>query len=442
MTKNGGKKWSNVVANIPDLPANTWVSHIEASVHDKATAYAVFDGHTANDVTPYVYKTNDYGKTWQSIAGKNIEGFARNIQEDYENPDLLFLGTEFGLYVTLNGGQDWLRFTNNMPATAVHYIDLQAKTNDLVLGTHGRGVIIIDDISPLRELSAEVLKKKFHFFANDPTVIQEQNGFGGGSTETQFVGANPSPAAQISYFMNKRHIFGKMKLEVFDSDGNKVADLPAGKAKGVNIINWNYRLKPPKIAKGKTFTFGGFTAPRVAPGEYKVVMTKGKKTFETSVELISDPKSPLSKRARKKLHKTVMKLYNMTQELAYLVYQVDQHLELATSSESADNKALTDALTQLKESLVITTGDNYVGSAEPQLREKLANLYSKITAGYEVPSKSELANLSLLTSDFDKAKASFDQIITEQSSVIKQLKAGAKEASSFEVKSYDDFIAD
>ena len=441
ITRNGGKKWQNVVANIPNLPANTWVSHIEASVHHKATAYAVFDGHTANDGNTYVYKTTDFGQTWQSIATDNIKGFARNIQEDFENPNLLFLGTEFGLYISLNGGEHWLRFTNNMPATAVHYIDLQAKTNDLVLGTHGRGVIIIDDISPLRELSADVLDKKFHFFDSEPTIIKEENGFGGGSTETQFIGANPSTSTQIKYFMKKRHIFGKMKLEVFDKKGNKVADLPAGKAKGINIVGWDYYLKPPKIAKGKTFTFGGFTAPRISPGEYKVVMTKGKETFETKVKLVSDPKSPLSKRERKKLHKTTMALYDMTQELAYLVYQIDEHIALAQAADSADAKTLTTELNALKETLVITTGDNYVGSAEPQLREKLADLYSKISAGYEAPSKSELANLSLLTADFTEAKAKYQAIVEQQAATINGLTA-AQEAKSFEVKSYQDFISD
>lgn len=441
VTRNGGKSWTNVVANVPNLPANTWVSHIEASVHNKGTAYAVFDGHTANDGTTYVYKTSDFGKTWQSLATDNIESFARNIQEDFVNPDLLFLGTEFGLYVTINGGQDWLHFTNNMPATAVHYIALQEKTNDLVMGTHGRGVIIIDDISPLRELSADVLDKKFHFFDGQPNTIDETNGFGGGSTETQFVGANPSTSAQIKYFMKKRHIFGKMKLEVFDMDGNKVAELPAGKAKGINIVNWDYYLKPPKIAKGKTFSFGGFTSPQVQPGEYKVVMTKGKETFETTVELVTDKKSPLSKRQRKKLHNTTMKLYDMTQELAYLVYQIDEYIALAENGESEQAKAFLSSLNKLKERLVITTGDNYVGSAEPQLRENLATLYSKVASGFDVPSKSELANLSLLSSEFSEAQEEYAQLLSSEATTISQLKSKQSQ-KPFELKNFDDFIAD
>jgi photosystem II stability/assembly factor-like uncharacterized protein len=162
VSTNGGASWENVTPNLTGIPENTWVYHIEASSHGKGIAYAVFDGHTSGDMKPYALQTSDYGKTWKSIISDdiNLKAFVRNIQEDYVNEDLLFLGTEFGLYVTIDGGKNWSHFTNNMPQVAVHFVDLQKKTNDLVMGTHGRGVVIIDDISPLRELNQEVLAKK------------------------------------------------------------------------------------------------------------------------------------------------------------------------------------------------------------------------------------------------------------------------------------------
>ena len=164
VTKDGGKNWQNVVSNIQGLPSNTWTYHIEASVHGKGIAYAVFDGHNSGDMQPYVYKTSDFGTTWTNIITDNVIGTSRNIQEDYKNENLLFLGTEFGLYITADGGKNWEKFTKNVPPVAVHFIDLQKQTNDLVLGTHGRGIIIIEDISPLREITTEVLKSKLHFF--------------------------------------------------------------------------------------------------------------------------------------------------------------------------------------------------------------------------------------------------------------------------------------
>lgn len=407
VTKDGGKSWENTVNNINGLPKNTWCYHIEASVFNKGTAYAVFDGHTMNDMKPYAYKTTDFGKTWTNIITEDIKGFARNIQEDYENPNLLFLGTEFGLYITLDGGKSWKKFTNNMPSVAVHYIELQKATNDLVMGTHGRGVIIIDDISPLRQMNDEVLNKTLHFFTSEPTVINEESNFSGGfGAETQFVGQNKTTNAQIKYYLKSRHTFGKMTMQIQDMAGNKIVELGPGKSKGVNIVNWAYTRKQPKVAKGKTFSFGGFTSPKVPAGTYKALITKGNETFEHLFDVVYDPKSTLTPADRDLKNNTITKLYNMTQELAYMVYELDAILDKATLDK---NTKLVAKLNALKETLVVTTGDNYVGAAEPQLREKITDLYSKLVDSYDKPSASELENLGMISHRFEEAKVNLDK---------------------------------
>ncbi len=427
VTKNGGKTWENTSMNIPGLPKNTWVYHIEASVFDKGTAYAVFDGHTMNDMNPYTYKTTDFGKTWKNIISNDVVGFVRNIQEDYENPDLLFLGTEFGLYITMDGGKNWNKFTNNMPSVAVHFIALQKKTNDLVMGTHGRGIIIIDDISPLREINQNVLKKKLHFFSSKPTVIYEEGSFSGSfGAETQFVGANPSRSAQIKYHLKKRHTFGKMSLEIQDKNGKVIGELGPGKSKGINIVNWNYRMKQPKVAKGKTFSFGGFTSPLVEAGTYNVVLKKGRETFTQKIALIYDPKSSLTEKGRVFKHNTTMKMYDMMQELAYLVYELDAAMAEATKK---NKKKIVSRLSKLKESLVITTGDNYVGSAEPQLREIMSDLYSKIATGYDRPSNAELESLQIINERFQVAKKAYAKI-----------KKRMKFMGKLTLKTFDEFV--
>ena len=408
VTQDGGKTWTNTVGNIPGLPKNTWCYHIEPSVFDKGTAYAVFDGHTMNDKTPYAYKTTDFGKTWTSVISDDVVGFARNIQEDYVNPDLLFLGTEFGLYITMDGGKNWKKFTNNMPSVAVHFIELHKKTNDLVMGTHGRGVIIIDDISPLRSINNEVLTKTLHFFDTPDTEISETSSFSGNfGAETQFVGSNKTKDVQIKYYLNKRHTFGKMTMVIEDMEGNQIAELGPGKSKGINIVNWNYTRKTPKVAKGKTFSFGGFTAPQVPAGTYKAVITKGKETFEQTFNLVYDKNSPLTEKDRELKETTTMRLYDMTQELAYLVYELDAILDHASSNS---DKKTADKLNALKETLVITSGDNYVGSAEPQLRERMADLYSKVATSYDKPSGAELNNLEVIAERFNTAKMDFAKI--------------------------------
>lgn len=445
VTQDGGKTWTNTTPNISGLPANTWVYHIEASVHGKGTAYAVFDGHTSNDKTPYAYKTTDFGKTWTSIISEDVYGFVRSIQEDYESENLLFLGTEFGLYATIDGGKNWSRFNKGIPPVAVHFLDLQKQTNDLVLGTHGRGVIIVDDISPMRQLSQEVLAKNFHFLETKPTIIQESGGFGGTATEREFVGRNRSSAAKIMYYMKKRHIFGKMSLEIQDMDGNTLTEISPSKSKGINIVTWSYNIRPPRMAKGKTFSFGGFTPARVPAGTYKVVLTKGKETFETTIELINDPKSDRTDADRMTLHKQTMDIYNTCEDLAYMVYELDEIVakaeEVSKNGGSKTAKPVISELTALKETLVITTGDNYVGSAEPQLREKLATLYSKIAQGFDPANASELENLALLTERFDKAKADFAKIKSKRVAKMEKFMAG-KSMEPVKLKTREEYLKD
>ncbi|MDN4164497.1 hypothetical protein QWY31_03235 [Cytophagales bacterium LB-30] len=445
LTQNGGKTWTNVVANIPELPKNTWCYHIEASNFDKGIAYAVFDGHTRNDMKPYAYKTTDFGKTWTSIITPDVHGFARNIQEDYVNQDLLFLGTELGLFVTIDGGKNWSKFTNNMPAASVHYLALHPKTNDLVVATHGRGIIIIDDISPLRQINQEVLQKEVHFFKSPTFVMSEQSSFGGTSTETQYVGPNPNPNAKIVYYLKKRHTFGAMSMEVVDSEGNKVSVLDPGKQKGINIVTWSYITRMPKTAKGKTFAFGGFAAPRVPAGSYKVVMKKGKETFEHPIEVSYDPQSLIPVESRKLQQEMVQKLFDMTESLAYTVHEVDALIDYANAALAKDPKsaktinAFLKEINTLKEGLVITTGDNYVGSAEPQLREKISNLYSVVVSNYDKPSNTQYENYEELETRYNKALADLGKIKTKHWKNIEKV-AAAQQLTAFSLESKEDFL--
>lgn len=440
ITKDGGKTWANVVANIPNLPKNTWCYHIEASVFNEATAYAVFEGHTTGDYNPYVYKTTDYGKTWKSITTPDIKSFVRNIQEDYENENLLFLGTEKGLYITIDGGANWSHFTNNMPNVAIHYIDLHPKTNDLVMATHGRGVIILDDISVLRQINSDVLSKDVHFFNTKPAIIEEKSSFGSTASELEFVGDNPSSSAKIIYYLKKRHSLGKMELEVQDLNGKKITSLSPGKQKGINVVTWDFNTKPPKIAAGKTFVFGGFTAPRVSEGTYKIVMTKGKDTFTKDIIVKNDPKSAVTTEDRKKQAETTQLLFEMNESLAYTVYQLDENLKLIEKLKEKDKSfdKINTAFNNLKETLVITKGDNYVGSSEPQLREKLTELYSTIAGNFTAPSNSQMQNYEALKERYDNAMKNYQDLENKYKKKI--LDKAKAENIATEIKTKEEFL--
>ncbi|MES2811669.1 MAG: hypothetical protein V4670_04290 [Bacteroidota bacterium] len=444
VTKDGGKTWNNTIANIQGLPKNTWCYHIEASVFAEGTAYAVFDGHSKGDYTPYTYKTTDFGQTWKSIITPDVNGFVRSIQEDVVNENLLFLGTEKGLYISIDGGANWSHFENNMPSVAIHYMDLHPKTNDLVMATHGRGIIILDDISPLRQINQEVLSKDVHFFDLKPAVIKEQSNFGTTATELEFVGDNPSTSAQIVYYLKKRHSLGKMDLEIQDEQGNKITTLGPGKQKGINVVTWSYYTKSPKVASGKTISYAGFTVPRVPEGTYKAVLTKGKDVYTHTFKVVNDPTSAITLEDRKKQRETTKVLYDMTQQLAYTVYEIDEVQKSITQIQEKDKSfkkegdQISKAYESLKERLVVTKGDNYVGAAEPQLREKLADLYIIVTTGFNAPSSSQMENLESISSRLTDSVKEFE---TLKKKYFETVKAKAQKAQiPFEVKSFEEFL--
>jgi photosystem II stability/assembly factor-like uncharacterized protein len=444
VTKDGGKTWENLTKNITGLPANTWCYHIEASVHGKEIAYAVFDGHTKNDYTAYVYKTVDFGKTWQSIATSEITSFARNIQEDYSNKNLLYLGAENGLYITLNGGKSWSAFTNNFPKVAVHYLELHPTKHSLVAATHGRGIIILDDVRPLRNINEGLLTKNLSFFETDRFTLPEKSNFGGTALENQFVGENPSSNAKISYLLPKRHTFGKMAGEITTLDGTLVSKIEVGKNKGINTIEWGFNANAPKVAKGKGFSVA--PPPYVKAGNYLVKITKGNETFEKQIEVIYDSSSSFTLSERAQQQQTTTEVFNMIQDLAYLVYQIDQWEAKATEYKTKHTKTekyvdgLRMELTAMRNTLVVTTGDNYVGTAEDELREKLNEIFANVSSYFGAPSSSELANITALSNELNKAKKQFGVL---QETRIKALKSLLEKDTAIkmpEILSFEEFL--
>ena len=444
ITQDSGKTWKNVTANIVGLPKNTWCYHIEASNFAKGSAYAVFEGHTKNDMNTYVYKTTDFGTTWTSIVTKDIDGFARCIQEDYINENLLFLGTEKGLYITVDGGKNWSKFENNMPAVAVMHLDLHKKTNDLVMATHGRGVIILDDISILRQVTNEIIASEVYFFKTKPFIKVENTSFGSTASELEFVGPNPSTSAQIVYYLKKRNTFGKMEMEIQDLNGNKIVGLPVSNQKGINIVSWDFNEKGPKVATGKTLDYSGFTTPLVPEGKYKAVLTKGKDKYTHEFEVLNDPKSPISADSRAEQRVATKMLFDKVQRLAYMVYEIDEMTklndEIASKDKSyAKTSIKTNAeLNKLKFTMVITTGDNYVGSAEKQLREKLGAIYASVASQYDAPSPSQKANIESILETYNKVEAAFKKL--EKTHFSKILEKAKKTTPEYKLKTFDEFI--
>jgi len=449
LSQNSGQSWTNMVENI-DAPAGTWVSFVEASSHSRERAYVTFDGHRAGDMKPYLFVTNDLGNSWTPLVTEDIEGYCLSVREDLKNPDLIFLGTEFGLYITIDGGKNWARFKNNLPKVGIRDMVIHPRDNSLVMATHGRGVIILDDITPMRKLTPEVIAKKIHFFDTEPTLLKDpgsgSNWFGGAGN---YVGSNPSESAEIIYYMSKRHTFGKMFLEIYDEEGNFIRDLPAGKSAGVNIVSLPIRSDKPKAppTNNRMALVGSMFGPALPAGEYVVKMTKGKETFESSFELIYDPKSHYPIDDRKVQYEYTIMLYDMSESLAYIYYALGEITEqaraLAEKNEKLKKKLdiLADQAEKFGGSLVSLGGDFYVDEEEEQLGELVSQLYRYVSTFPGRPSDSQIKRALYLEEKLNEVMIKFDEISTDDLLKIndKLTKAGAV-SISFQTK--DEFLDD
>jgi photosystem II stability/assembly factor-like uncharacterized protein len=204
VTRDAGKTWTSVESNVPGVPAHTWVPQIRASTSSGGTAFVVFDDHRRSNWTPYVYRTDDYGKTWKSLAAPNLWGYALAIDQDPVDHDLLFLGTEFGLYVSLDGGSHWLPWKHGIPTVSAMDLIVHPRDYDLVVATHGRSIFILDDITPLRQISAATLAEPLHVYQGMP-ARQHRVAWGPGAYEPgagEFQGENRPYGALITYSLN------------------------------------------------------------------------------------------------------------------------------------------------------------------------------------------------------------------------------------------------
>ena len=273
LTRDGGANWTNIT-DIPGLPPFTYVSGMVVSAHAPGRVYATFDGHANDDYKPYVYVSDNYGRMWRSLTNGLPEETSVNvIQEHHRNPNLLFVGHEKGVHVSIDRGESWASLNNNLPPVPVDDLVIHPRDNDLIVGTHGRSIWILDDIGPLEALTEEVLGSDGQLLPGQPARLFHMNSPQGWFGRGQFFAPNPDYGARITYYL--REAADEVEISIRDASGEQVRKLEGSGKRGINRVTWDLLMEPPfEPEEGQTFGYAGIpSGPPVLPGDYSVQVT-------------------------------------------------------------------------------------------------------------------------------------------------------------------------
>ena len=377
-TQDGGSQWIEVNKNIKGLPKGSWIPQIKASKTNKGEALLVANDYRRFNYTPYVYRTKNYGKSWERIVdASDVTSFALSIVEDSEEPNLLFLGTDDGLYISIDKGVKWTKWTEGFPTVPVKDLVIHPREHDLVIGTFGRAAWVLDDIRPLRALAKEqnLLQKTVHLFES-PTAYQAAyqqptgSRFGG---DALFNGENRKSGARFSYYLNIKEIdtttvkdedkletlteikWDSLQLQLFDGERLiRTLKQKVPKESGIHSWKWNMDEKgvewPSKKIQKSTREPSGV---QVIPGTYRAVLSYGDQSSETRIEVQSDPRIPYNATAVQAVYdssKTFEQLQQTTAEAVKQLIESNEIVsELSDKLSEKDKELHKDALKNCKE---------------------------------------------------------------------------------------------
>jgi photosystem II stability/assembly factor-like uncharacterized protein len=368
VSRDGGKTWKNVALRVPGVPKGTYVTRVVASKYAEGAAFVTFDGHRTDDYNVYLFQTSDYGETWKSIRNgiPDSAGTMHVVREHPRSANLLFAGTEFGLWVSWDHGANWTALKNNFPTVPVDDIEIQAQQNDLVLATHGRSIWIFDAMTPIEKFDAGVASSDLTFFAPRTATVWDLRERRWSAGQKMFTGKNPPYGAILNYYLKealppeppkaanddkgkdaekqkeadaskqkdqeKKETAtadqkpkaptaadkeGKTKISVYDKDGKLVRELDGPGKAGVNRTNWDLRWNSPAVptpeqleAAAAGFDFGP-RGPLVEPGKYTIKIKAGSKEGTQEVVVEDDPRMQMSPADRAARSEAIRQLYAM-----------------------------------------------------------------------------------------------------------------------------------
>ena len=465
VTKDGGKTWTNVIANIKGLPANSWIPCIDASPSDAATAYVAVDRHQDDDFSPLAFKTTDYGQTWTAIKGDlPAKGYVHVVREDPKVRNLLYAGTELGIFASWDGGNHWVSIRNNLPPVAVRDLIVHPRDNDLIIGTHGRGAWILDSIAPLQQLG-QAMAGDVTLFDIKPAMRFQPWGKDSNLGSKTYAAQNPPFGAMIDYYL-KEDAKEPVSITITDKSGKAIRTLRqppnTGNKAGVNRVIWDLRYDGPRTPPGATpqggrgggggggaaaraaaggeaageaaefagrFGFGG--GPQVVPGEYNVTLKVGNKTQTKALRVDLDPRVKIPQaeldaqlaaalEARElvsKLNVVVARVDDLTKQLTTL--QETTRKDATADGENAANGAadvqgdIKTGLEELKKfRLTLVRECNFGYRCPAKLRDDANSLLNSISSPLAQPTEGQKLRLREIADETNKAIADLNAIIS------------------------------
>jgi photosystem II stability/assembly factor-like uncharacterized protein len=446
LTRNGGSSWKDLSEKFTGMKEGgvllaTWCPHIEASFHSAATAYVVFDDHRRANWTPYVYMTEDYGETWTNLVTPDIDGFVHVLREDPVQKNLLFLGTEFGLYVSFDRGKSWMKWTQGLPTVPVRDMIIHPFDNDLVVGTHGRAVYILDDILPLREFTPEIKKKNLHIFSIDDAYQFRTSFLSPGYLtpgNMEFQGQNKPYGALITYSIGERKdqsqgerqtestLSGQeaesqnddqrsLKIEIMDSMGEIVRTLKGSNEPGLQRINWDLRYEPFKSLSDSSESMFPPSGPYVLPGTYKARIKLDDDAFEETFQVIADPRYPVTNADRKSKYELIMRNGKFIEAVATAYEKIEKALkaleEVLNGIDTLEEKQRetirirTNALKEMLQAIKLHLSPPKDRSGiyeETELSSRLSTLQSRLESSFDAPTEGELQEFEQIKNAFNR----------------------------------------
>jgi len=362
VSRDGGATWTRT-EKFPAVPETTYVSRVAFSRHNEGTVYASLDGHRSNDFKPYVLKSTDYGRTWTSISGNlPAEGSVQVVRDHHREPNLLFAGTEYGVYFSTDGGTHWTRLGSGIPTVPVHDIAIQERENDLVVGTHGRGVFIIDDLTPLEHLArAKSSAVAYLFPVQNTSLLLPDASRSSGMGSSGYTGQNPAPGPIIAYVVNSIPSDATAKLEIIDGAGTVIRQLPFNREPGLHRVAWDMRAGAPLtgpvvVTPARGGGAGGAGAPGggrggaageitfvVMPGAYGVRLSVSpSRVMERGFSLLRDEAVILTDGELRQLHTTRLTIARLQAGLRETQARLDSaQRQVADARRAADSSTAT-----------------------------------------------------------------------------------------------------